>query len=73
MEKNRKNKPLNVYAKYSGLAFQMAATIIAFVFLGKIADKYSNNEKPIFTAIFSVIGVFISLYNLIRGVKSNND
>lgn len=73
MEKNQKNKPLNIYVKYSGLAFQMAAMIIAFVFLGKMADKYFENEKPVLTAVFSVAGVFFSLYNLIRSVKSSQN
>lgn len=67
------NKPgkskLNSYIKFSGLAFQMAATITAFVFIGKFADNYFDNNKPVLTAVCSVVGVLGALYNLIRSVQ----
>lgn len=68
-----KKKPYNSYVKYSALAFQMAATIIIFVFIGKFADQYFGNEKPVLIAVFSVFGVFLSLYNLIKEVKNNDN
>jgi F0F1-type ATP synthase assembly protein I len=51
----------------------MAATIIIFVFIGKFADQYFGNEKPVLIAVFSVLGVFLSLYNLIKEVKINDN
>lgn len=63
---------LNSYAKYSGLAFQMAVTIAGFVFLGKLADGWFNLKKPILTAIFSTVGIVGSLYMLIRSILQSN-
>jgi len=73
MSRQNKKKPLNNYIKYSGLAFQMTAIIVIFVFIGKFADQYFDNKKPVLTAVFSVFGVFLSIYNLIRDVKKSNE
>lgn len=70
---NPKKKPFEAYIKYSGLAFQMAATIVVFVFIGKFADQYFDNEKPVLIAVSSLIGVFLSIYNLVREVKKSNE
>lgn len=57
-------------AKFSGIAFQMIAIIGIFSFAGyKIDEAYHHNVKWI-TAALSLIGVFISLYVVIRSVKS---
>jgi len=64
-----KKKQLNSYIRFSGIAFQMAATIVAFVFIGKFADDYFENKKPVLTAIASLIGVIGAIFNLIRSVR----
>lgn len=51
----------------------MTAIIVIFVFIGKFADQYFDNKKPVLTAVFSVFGVFLSIYNLIRDVKKSNE
>jgi hypothetical protein len=57
-------------AKFSGIAFQMIAIIGAFSFAGyKIDESYHHNVKWI-TAAFSLTGVFISLYVVIKSIKS---
>jgi len=67
---NNPKKPLNSYIKYSAFVFQMAATILVCVLLGKYIDGKMGNEKLIVTAILSVFGVGVSLYNLIKSVKN---
>ena len=67
---NNPKKPLNTYIKYSSYVFQMAATILVFVLLGKYIDGKMGNEKLIVTAILSVFGVGISLYKLFKSVKN---
>ena len=68
-DKNRDN-PLKFYAKYSGLAFQMIAIIVAGAFGGRELDKVVSWEFPVFTVgltILSVIGsVFYGMRELFR-------
>ncbi|HEY8780837.1 MAG TPA: AtpZ/AtpI family protein [Mucilaginibacter sp.] len=57
-------------AKFSGIAFQMIVIIGVFTFAGyKIDEAYHHNVKWV-TAALSLTGVFISLYVVIRSVKS---
>ena len=63
-------KPLNSYAKYSAMGFQMLAIISIFAFIGYKIDASANHETKWVTALLSLIGVFISLYIVIRSVKN---
>lgn len=63
---NEKNKRPNEFLRYSGMATQMIAIILASVFGGIKADEYFGNEKPILTAILTVFGVFLSIYFVIK-------
>ena len=66
---NNDNEAGNI-AKFTGIAFQMLAIIGAFSFAGyKIDEAYHHNVKWV-TAALSLTGVFISLYVVIRSVKS---
>jgi len=60
---------LSKYAYYSGLGFQMIAIIGVFTFIGHKIDQNMDNQKPICTAILSLLGVCISLYSVIKSVK----
>lgn len=60
---------LSKYAYYSGLGFQMIAIIGVFTFIGYKIDQNRNSQKPVFTAILSLLGVCISLYSVIKSVK----
>jgi ATP synthase protein I len=66
--KKNNNQSLNALARYSGMAFQMAATIIVFLFLGKWIDSKVHLKFPMFTAILSILGVFIGVYFVIRDI-----
>jgi ATP synthase protein I len=64
-------KPAN-FIKYSGMGFQMLATIGVFAFAGYKIDEYRKSSKPIFTAILGLIGVIVSLYQVVRQLSSKN-
>jgi len=64
MDNNKKE--VNNFAKYSSISFQMLATIGVFAFIGYKLDEYKQAKTPIFTAIFSLIGVVISLYQVVK-------
>jgi hypothetical protein len=57
-------------AKFSGIAFQMFAIIGIFTFAGYKIDEATHHNVKWATAALSLTGVFISLYIVIRSVKS---
>lgn len=63
MSKPEKKRRLgdNAYLKYSGMAFQMAATIVVFVLLGRWLDGYFITGQ-LLTVVFALLGVFGGLY-----------
>ena len=69
--KEDKNKGINNYVKYSAVGFQMLATIGLFTFIGYKIDKSRSSSQPIFTALISLIGVVISLLQVIRQINKN--
>lgn len=65
-------KPLNNYIKFSGIAFQMIAIICLFAFFGVWLDgKFSNNFSA-YTLIFSLLGVGLAMYFVIKQVTNMN-
>jgi len=69
-EQDKDENPANGYLKYSGIGFQMIAIIGAFTYAGYKIDQAGNHQTKWVTAILSLTGVFISLYVVIRSVKS---
>ena len=75
MDENQQNskptpgKAINAYAKYSAMGFQMVAIIGVFTFAGYKIDESANHSTKWVTALLSLVGVFISLYIVIRSVK----
>ncbi len=65
-QKQKKQEQLNPYLKYSGLAFQMLATIGIFVFIGYKLDEWFDKSTPVNLIIFSLIGIAIALYQVIK-------
>ncbi len=65
-QKNSKKKPLPNYAKYSGIAFQMIAIILAGVFGGIKLDEILNFNFPIFTVVLSIVSVALAMYYVIK-------
>jgi F0F1-type ATP synthase assembly protein I len=68
---NRKGGENNLskYTYYSGMGFQMIAIIGVFTFIGYKVDQSMGNQKDIFTALLSLLGVCISLYSVIKTVN----
>ncbi len=64
--KKKAKKNLNVYAKYSAIAFQMFAIILIGVFGGWKLDEFFNFQFPIFTLILTVLSVILSIYYAIK-------
>lgn len=71
-EKHRKqllSTTANNYVKYSAAAFQMIAIIGIFTFIGYKIDEKQESETLIFTAFFSLSGVILSIYSIIRSLN----
>jgi hypothetical protein len=64
------NKPMSNYAKFSGLAFQMIVIIGGFAYAGYKIDESAAHATKWVTAAMSLMGVFISLFIVIRSVKN---
>jgi len=69
MGENEKRNTTN-FVKYTGLGFQMLATIGIFAFAGYKIDEYRDSEKLIFTALLGLLGVVASLYQVVRQLNS---
>jgi hypothetical protein len=60
----------NNYLKFTGMGFQMVAIIGVFTFVGYKIDENAKHDVQWVTATLALIGVFISLYLVIRALKS---
>lgn len=63
-------KAIVSYAKYTGVAFQMVAIIGVFAFIGFKLDDWLDHETKWVTALMGVAGVCLSIYQVIRSLKS---
>lgn len=60
-------KPLNDYAKYSGLAIQMAVIIGAGCYGGyKLDEHFKNTDTPIYTIILSLVSIALAMYIVLK-------
>ncbi|MDP5158462.1 MAG: AtpZ/AtpI family protein [Flaviramulus sp.] len=73
-KENQKTKEqLKQIAALSGIAIQMGITIYLFVLLGKWLDeKFGDSTSKTFLIIFTLIGVAISLYAVLKQIKKLN-
>jgi len=67
----KKDASHNAYLKLTSAAFQMAAVIGGFTWLGTFLDAQCNTNR-IFTIVLALLGVFIGLYLIIKEVNSLN-
>ena len=63
--KKKRQQP-NAILRYSGMATQMAAIILAFVFAGRWLDEHFQTEKPMYTAGLTILGVVLSVYYMVK-------
>ena len=66
MSSNSPKNPLNNYAKYSALVFQMAVIIFGGCYLGIYLDNRFQTKTPVFTASLALFSVFLAIYFAIR-------
>jgi hypothetical protein len=67
---NNQEKPHNKYLRFSGLGVQMAVIIAGGAFLGQYLDNRYNTSGPYLTAALALLGVFSSLYLLLKELKN---
>mgnify|MGYP001265713185 FL=1 len=73
LPKKKSNNSLKSVAVFTGIAAQMGVTIFAGAYLGKFLDiEYPSNKKW-FTIIFTLLGVGISLYVVLKQLNKFND
>ena len=63
------SRPLVNYVKYTGVAFQMMAIIGCFAMAGYKLDQWYDHQIQWITAIACVLGVCLSIYQVIRQLK----
>ena len=68
--KNPKKPQVNNYAKYSGMGFQLLATIGLGVYGGLKLDEWQQNHFPVWTLVLSLGSVAGSLYLFIKQVSN---
>lgn len=71
--KSNEAKPVNRqrvknYARYSGMAVQLGVTIAIGAFIGKKLDEWFAFEKPLMTALFSLLATIGAIYLLIKRI-----
>ena len=62
----------NKWIALINIPIQMGVIIAAGVFFGRWLDGKYPNGNSLYTIIFSLLAVFIALYNVIRQVKNIN-
>jgi len=67
MIQNNKLKPLNKWIQLISIPAQMGIVIFLFSYLGQYLDAKYQSEN--YVKIFTVLGVFLALYNVIRQVN----
>ena len=65
-KKKNNNEALKSIAKYGGIAFQFAGLGGLGFWGGLKLDNHLNNEKPVFAAIFSIVGLALAMYLAIK-------
>lgn len=63
---NKPKKPLNDYARYSGMAVQMITIILVGVLGGIKLDEYLSLSIPVFTLALTLLSVFTAIWYFIR-------
>ncbi|NQY10889.1 MAG: AtpZ/AtpI family protein [Flavobacteriales bacterium] len=67
-EKSEKSGKPNSYLRFSGMAFQMFGTIMVGAYGGMKLDEYLESESNVYTAILSILSIFVAMYLVIKDV-----
>ncbi|MGI0106077.1 AtpZ/AtpI family protein [Salinimicrobium sp. WS361] len=68
-----KNSQLKNWAVFTGIAFQMGATIFLCAWIGKKLDERYPMEKNWFTIGFVLFGLVASVYVVLKQLKRYNN
>ena len=69
MPQGKQQGNTNGILRYSSMAFQMAITILAGVWLGKYLDRRLGLKTPWCTLTLSLFAVIIAVYNVVRDLS----
>ena len=61
-----KRPPLESYARYSGLAFQMFTIIGLGIYGGYKLDQWLEMGFPVFTILMSIVSVAAAIYTAVK-------
>jgi hypothetical protein len=61
-----KRPPLESYARYSSLAFQMFAIIGIGIYGGVKLDQWLKTGFPVFTLLMSILSVAAAIYSAVK-------
>ena len=64
--KKESRPPLESYARYSSLAFQMFAIIGLGIYGGFKLDQWLKMKFPVFTVLLSIISVAAAIYTAVK-------
>lgn len=66
LARHMKKKQVDNIIKYSNLGAQMLVIIFVAVFGGVKLDAYLSLHFPIFTLLFSLLGIIAAIYNAVK-------
>ena len=70
-KKEQNGKPKQSYnslARYSGMAFQIGGAVVLGGLIGNWLDKQFEVPKHLFMTLFLILGIFLGLYSVVRGL-----
>jgi F0F1-type ATP synthase assembly protein I len=70
---NQNQNNNNKWLAFVNIPIQMGVIIFGLTYLGIWLDERLKNQSNLFTIVFSLVSVFISLYNILRQVKNLNN
>ncbi len=74
MNNQKPKRSLNKYVRFTGIAFQLGATIYLAAYVGKWLDAKFLMEKKIFTLVLILIGLIASIWSIVKQLdKINNE
>jgi F0F1-type ATP synthase assembly protein I len=73
LPKKKQSNSLKSVAVFTGIAAQMGITIFASAYLGKYLDLEYPSNKKWFTMLFTLSGVGISLYVVLKQINKFNE
>ena len=72
MSKKSKGQ-LNKYIRFSGIGFQLGATVYLAVYIGKKLDNHFLMEKKLFTLGFILISLIASIWSIVKQLEKINN